>query len=186
MPVRSAKADEILDVAERMARTGGYNGFSFREIAKQVGIKAASVHYHFPGKDDLGVALARRYTERFLGGLGDPDDPSMAPNELLRRYVDAYRSSLVDEGLMCLCGMFGAEVAYLPPPVAAEAKLFFGRNIDGLGRVFARATSKRSPDESRAAAIRIIAVLEGAMLMARSLDDTSDFEAAAAGISPSV
>jgi AcrR family transcriptional regulator len=71
---RSNKAEEILDVAERMARTGGYNGFSFREIAKAVGIKAASVHYHFPTKDELGAAVARRYTERFLATPGDASD----------------------------------------------------------------------------------------------------------------
>ena len=70
MNARSPKAEEILDAAETMARTGGYHGFSFREIAKQVGIKAASVHYHFPGKDDLGAAVTRRYTDRFLAALG--------------------------------------------------------------------------------------------------------------------
>ena len=109
---RASKADEILDAAEKMARTGGYNGFSFREIAKEVGIKAASVHYHFPGKADLGVAIAKRYTDRFLENLGAPDDLTAAPEALLRRYVDAYRKSLVDDGLMCLCGLLGAEIGY--------------------------------------------------------------------------
>ncbi len=65
MKERTSKAEQILDAAERMARTGGYNAFSFREIAKEVGIKAASVHYHFPGKQDLGAAIAKRYTDRF-------------------------------------------------------------------------------------------------------------------------
>ena len=53
------KEQAILKITEEMVRRGGYNGFSFREIAKQVGIKSSSVHYHFPTKEDLGVAVAK-------------------------------------------------------------------------------------------------------------------------------
>lgn len=171
---RSAKAEEILDVAERMARIGGYNGFSFREIAKEVGIKSASVHYHFPGKAELGAALAQRYTGRFLDGLGAPDEPGAEPEVLLKRYVAAYRSSLVDDGLMCLCGMLGAEIAYLPEAVAQEARGFFQANIAWLTAVLARKGGKR---DARAEAMRMVATLEGALIVARSLDDTEAFDA---------
>ena len=183
---QTSKADEILDVAERMARSGGYHGFSFREIAKRVGIKAASVHYHFPGKDDLGAAVARRYTDRFLAGLGAPDDADTAPDALLRRYVGAYRSALVDEGLMCLCGMFGAEIAHLPDPVADEAPRFFEANIDWLERVLARLPETPAPDRRRTAALRIIATLEGAMILARTLGDPAVFDAATGSIAPAI
>lgn len=174
MSDRSTKPTEILDVAERMARTGGYNGFSFREIAKAVGIKAASVHYHFPGKEDLGVAIARRYTERFLAALGPPDDPIVSPSTLLERYVGAYRKSLVEDGLMCLCGLFGAETAYLPPAVAEEARGFFEANIAWLTSVYER----RGETKAREAAISTVATLEGALILARSLDDQGVFDAA--------
>lgn len=186
MPEQASKAEAILDVAERMARNGGYSGFSFREIAKRVGIKAASVHYHFPGKDDLGAAIARRYTDRFIAGLGPPDDPDMAPDALLRRYVAAYRSALVDEGLMCLCGVLGAEIAYLPDPVAAEARRFFDVNIAWLGGVLAREPHMAAPERRRAATLRIIATLEGAMILARTLGDPSVFDAATDSIAAPV
>ncbi len=176
MSTRSPKAEEILDVAERMARTGGYQGFSFREIAKQVGIKAASVHYHFPGKDDLGAAIARRYTDRFLAALGVPEDTGLAPEALLARYIGAYRSSLADDGLMCLCGMFGAEIADLPAPVADETRRFFEANVDWLERVYARARPADGADRNRAAALRLIAMLEGGLILARSLDDIGVFD----------
>jgi len=175
MSERSTKPDEILDAAERMVRTGGYNAFSFREIAKQVGIKAASVHYHFPGKAELGVALARRYTDRFLAGLGAPDDPEVPPEALLDRYVEAYRKSLVEDGLMCLCGMLGAEIAYLPDTVADQARRFFDANIAWLTRVLER---QAAGDDARDEALRRIATLEGAMILARSLDDPGVFNAA--------
>ena len=112
-------AARILDVAERMARTGGYSGFSFREIATEIEIKPASVHYHFPTKADLGAALAERYTARFLKALGQPTDAP--PAELRRRYVDAFRTALQADRLMCLCGMFGSEVQALPDPPLTSA-----------------------------------------------------------------
>ena len=167
-----------------MARTGGYNGFSFREIAKEVGIKAASVHYHFPAKEELGVAIARRYTERFLAALGRPDDPEAAPETLIRRYVSIYRASLVDDGLMCLCGMLGAEIAFLPPAVAVEAKKFFQENLDWLTAVLERLHGADKTELARSEAMRIIATLEGALILARSLDDPKAFDAATQALTP--
>lgn len=178
MSDRPNKAGEILDIAERMARSGGYQGFSFREIAKEAGIKAASVHYHFPGKEELGVAVAQRYTQRFLAALGPPDDTAVPPQALLRRYVAAYRKSLVEDGLMCLCGMFGAETANLPQPVAAEARRFFEANLDWLVVVIERRGVREGASAARAEAMQIVATLEGALILARSLDDPSVFDAA--------
>ena len=53
----------IMDAAERRMQLGGFGGFSFREIAADVGIKSSSVHYHFPTKDDLAAAVIRRWAE---------------------------------------------------------------------------------------------------------------------------
>jgi TetR/AcrR family transcriptional repressor of nem operon len=174
---RSNKVEEILDVAECMTRRGGYNGFSFREIAKAIGISAASIHYHFPTKDDLGAAVARRYRERFLATLGDADDPAASPGELLTSYVDAYRKALRDEDLMCLCGVLGAEIGNLPELVAVEARRFFEQNVEWLTKVFNRESAGRWPVlDSRAAALRTIAALEGGMILARTMVDASVFE----------
>ena len=62
-------ATRILDVAEGLAQTRGFNGFSYADIAAEIGITKASLHYHFPSKADLGRALVRRYTERFMDAL---------------------------------------------------------------------------------------------------------------------
>ena len=68
----ASKRDEILAASESLIRKVGFNGFSTRDVADAVGIKAASVHYHFPMKSDIGVAVTERYTLRFLEDLGDP------------------------------------------------------------------------------------------------------------------
>ena len=68
------REQNILAAAEALVRERGYNGFSFREVAREVGIKSSSVHYHFPTKEDLGAAIAENYTENFLSKLGEPGD----------------------------------------------------------------------------------------------------------------
>jgi TetR/AcrR family transcriptional repressor of nem operon len=172
------KAEQIVTVAERLVRTNGYNGFSFREIASEVGIKSASVHYHFPTKADLGAAVARRYTERFLAGLGAPDDPASSPEALLQRYINAYRCALIDEDLMCLCGVLGAEVDSLPPEVALEARHFFERNLEWLETVLSRIHDDGSGgfEATGRRALKIVAALEGAMILARNLGRNDVFE----------
>ena len=94
----SSKRDEILDVAEALIRTSGFNGFSTRDVADAVGIKAASVHYHFPTKADIGVAVTERYTDRFLEALGDPHGFERDARAAVTLYVDSFRRALVRDG----------------------------------------------------------------------------------------
>ena len=178
---RSDKAEEILDIAERMARQGGYNGFSFREIANAVGVKSASVHYHFPTKQDLAAAVARRYTANFLDALGAPARHSSAESAI-SSYIDAYRKALVNDGLMCLCGVMGAEIDDLPPVVRAEAKRFFEKNIDWLMKALGSGGSPADERARRERAAHIIATLEGAMILARSIEDNKYFDYAVKGL----
>lgn len=169
--------DRLMEIAEPMVRRGGYNGFSFRDVAEIAGIKAASVHYHFPTKADLGAALARRYTDRFLDRLGDPAVDG--PEQRLADFVGQFRAALAGDGLMCLCGILGAEIANLPQAVAAATGDFFRRNIDWLAVVYAR-TGHGVP-ESRAQAVRLISALEGALIVSRATGDDGLFETVAAG-----
>lgn len=71
----SATALEIIEAAQELAQTRGYNGFSYQDIAERVGIRTASIHYHFPSKGDLGKAalrLARAIVEA-RGHVSDAD-----------------------------------------------------------------------------------------------------------------
>lgn len=170
----SGKAAEILDAAETMARAGGYDGFSFREIASAVGVKAASVHYHFPGKADLGAALARRYTDRFMASIGDPEDGAPAAAEA--RMIKGFRTALREEGRMCLCGVFAAEIAKLPAPVAEEARRFFRLTTDWLMQVYAKRDGAPRLADHRAEAVRLLARLEGGMVLAAGLDNLDAFD----------
>ena len=104
-----SSADHILDAAELRMRKQGYNAVSFRDIASDVGIKSSSLHYHFPKKADLGLALVTRYTESFHSVLNAETRLALDPAKSIQIFIDLHRRALKDQGLLCLCAVFGAE-----------------------------------------------------------------------------
>src|SRR6185295_274407 len=103
-------ATRALEIAQRLAQTRGFNGFSYADIADELAITKASLHYHFESKADLGLALIEGYTEGFKDAL---DALSGNAVTLLRGYAQLYESVLVRDR-MCLCGMLAAEYSTLP------------------------------------------------------------------------
>lgn len=169
-------AERIKDIAESHIRRKGYNAFSFREIANEMGIKSASIHYHFPTKGDLGAAVARRYTERFFARLNEDGEQQIEPQAAIERFIDAFRNALVADQGMCLCGILGAERDALPENVVTETSKFFTENLLWLTRAFQQQGS--SEVDARQQAARLLSMLEGALIIARTLGDSGLFEIA--------
>jgi TetR/AcrR family transcriptional repressor of nem operon len=165
----SDTANAIMDVAERRIREAGYGGFSFRDIATEVGVKSSSVHYHFPTKEALAAAVAARYTDRFADAVSqqveEGDDP-------VKAWREAFRRALHDDGRMCLCGSLAVMTRDLSPEVAIEVRRFFELGVDNL---VARGLSRER-------AMQVLATLEGAMLLANVLGDTAAFDEATAAL----
>lgn len=179
---RSSRPEEkILDLAEELAQTRGFNGFSYADIAPRLGVTKASLHYHFPSKADLGKALVRRYRRDFEHALeAIVAGSAKAPARLLR-YLELY-DAVMRNGRMCLCGMFAAEYATLPPPMQDELRAFFEMNERWLAAVLdagrrAGELDFRSSPARRAA--MLLGALEGLMLVARVRNDEGGFRTAA-------
>ncbi len=174
-------ASAILDVAEQLAQTRGYNGFSYADIAAKLGVTKASLHYHFPSKAELGRALIARYQAAFGVALETIDQQAAKPRQKLRRYVELY-DAVMHNGRMCLCGMLAAEYATLPAPMREGLKLFFDMNERWLtaalrdGRRSGSFLFKESANER---ARVFLGALEGAMLVARAYGDPRRFQVAA-------
>lgn len=171
------KRDQILDVSEAMIRQVGFNGFSTRDVAEAVGIKAASVHYHFPTKADIGVAVAERYTRRFLQDLGDPVAFDGDAKKVVSRYVSSFRHALVRDHKLCLCAVLGAEIGSLPSEVGSNARAFFERNIEWLRSAFA--ACRLTDGKARSHAVHVLSSLEGAMIVSKTMADDGVFESVA-------
>src|ERR1700733_15409358 len=177
----TAAATAILDVAEQLAQTRGYNGFSYADIALQLGVTKASLHYHFPSKAELGRALIERYETVFGTALEAIDQQAEEPYKKLQRYVGLY-SSVLSNDRMCLCGMLAAEYATLPVPMQRGLKLFFDANERWLTAVLEegrRAGTFRFGEPANERARVLLGALEGVMLVARSYGSPRRFQAAA-------
>jgi TetR/AcrR family transcriptional regulator, transcriptional repressor for nem operon len=174
-------AGRILDVAERLAQTRGFNGFSYADIATELDVTKASLHYHFATKAVLGRALIARYHEVFARLLREIDEGVTSAVEKLRRYVTLYRGVLADER-MCLCGMVAAEHATLPKAMQEEIRRFFTANEVWLAAVLEEG-ERDGELRLRGAALDVarllLSALQGAMLVARSYRSVARFDVSA-------
>jgi TetR/AcrR family transcriptional repressor of nem operon len=174
-------AQRIRDVAEQLAQTRGFNGFSYADIAQELRVTKAGLHYHFPSKADLGRALIARYHLAFAQALDEIDRRVRGARGKLRRYAGLY-DSVMRNNRMCLCGMLAAEYATLPAPMQDELRLFFDANEIWLATVLDE--GRRSGElafrgSARQRARSILGALEGAMLVARAYGDGRRFQATA-------
>ena len=162
----------IMDAAERRMQLGGFGGFSFREIAADVGIKSSSVHYHFPTKEDLAAAVIRRWAEETSQFIDKELEKDPDP---VRVWTNAFRGTALSEGRMCPCTVLGAASQDLPPEVAREVKGFFKMCLDKL---VAEGLSANNAAE-------VLSTITGALVVANALGDTAAYDRATSDLLPS-
>jgi TetR/AcrR family transcriptional repressor of nem operon len=162
----------ILDVAQDLIQRLGVNGMSYQDISEVVGIRKASVHTHFPKKEDLLVALLDRYSDRFLrifdGILASSDSSEVK----LRRYCGLFEATLSsgNQDKACLCAMLGAELQALNDPSVERVRNFYQANRERLATLLDAGQRDGSfcfPGDVQMMASLIFGLLEGGMLVSR-------------------
>jgi TetR/AcrR family transcriptional regulator, transcriptional repressor for nem operon len=170
--------EQVLASAQRLAQQRGFNGFSYADIANEVGIRKASLHHHFPTKTDLGLALVSAYGEDLESGLRKIEDQTVKADLRLRAYVSLYRRAL-DNDRMCLCGILAAEALTLDTALLPQINRFFARNVEWLAEVIAAGKSQKVFAYSGSASDHgrmFLSALQGALLMARATGDKAAFD----------
>jgi TetR/AcrR family transcriptional repressor of nem operon len=177
----SETSSRILDIAERLVQTRGFNAFSYADIADALNVTKASLHYHFATKAELGECLIDRYRASFLAALERIDETCGDAGMKLGAYVGIY-IDVLENDRMCLCGMLGAEYATLPTSMQDGVRRFFDANEAWLVSVLASGRKKKQlafagpPIET---ARLLVSALEGGMLLARSRRDFSQLRSVA-------
>lgn len=167
--------EAILLAARNIAQSQGYNGLNFRDLAAEVGIKPASIYYHFQSKADLGVAVARRYWEDGAAALELISEETPEAIDALRRFPEIFRRSLEADNRLCLGSFVGAETDNLPPEMTHEIQAFAEVNVAWLSKLLVAAdVCKPADSEKRAQAI--FSAVAGAQLIARSRSDIAVFD----------
>jgi TetR/AcrR family transcriptional repressor of nem operon len=172
----------LLDHAEMLARTRGFEAFSFADLATALDMRKASVHYHFSTKAALALALIRRYRESFMARLALIDAPEA--DDRLRAYIALYRETLGSGDRLCLCVAFSCSRDSFDAAVGAEIHGFHRDSLNWLADVFALGQIDETlPNADPAgAAYACLALCEGAQIMARAAGEAHVFDRATAQI----
>jgi TetR/AcrR family transcriptional regulator, transcriptional repressor for nem operon len=174
-------ATQILDAAERLIQVRGFNAFSYAHVAAQLHITKPALHYHFPGKSELGEALINRYSARFAAALTAVESRFDDAPARLDAYADLYLEVLRKKR-MCLCGMLAAEYQTLPEGMQNAVVRFFRDNESWLKGILEEGLDEGTlsfEGPTGEIARMIVSGMEGAMLLAWPLGDIASFQAAA-------
>jgi len=172
MPAKNTKT-QILDVAQSLIQRFGANGMSYKDIAEAVGIRKASVHTHFPKKDDLLAALLDRYNDRMNREIHKIVTSEKNSETKLRQYCEMYEATLRSgaQDKVCLCAMIGAELATLRHPLVERVCKFYEDNETQLAAILTEGREKGEfhfSGHSDDLAELVFSLLEGGMLIARA------------------
>ena len=174
---RSETAEQILDLAETLIQTRGYSAFSYQDIADSLGIRKASIHYHFASKAELGVAVVDRYIERFGAALVSiAEDEEQSSLAMLDFYVQPYLQFASTPDRVCLSGALAGEMMALPPEVRARVDHFFRTHQLWLTKILKRGVARgefRLAAPAPKVARFIFGALQGALLVKRTTGDLS-------------
>jgi TetR/AcrR family transcriptional regulator, transcriptional repressor for nem operon len=162
---------EILDLAESLLLDRGFNAFSYAHISSAIKVKNAAVHYHFPTKADLGVAIIRRATERFIRWSGQERITSKSPPEKLDAFFRSYMRFLDAGQQVCLGGALETDFKTLPPEMQEETQKFTSAILAWMEKILKEGRQKQLfsfPGEARDQAILVLSCLQGALQMTRA------------------
>ncbi len=169
----------IIDCARALIVSGGYNGFSYADIAEVVGIRKASIHHHFPTKVDLVRRLLECYRDECAAGVAEIERSFPDPMDQLRAYTGFWDGCIDDPATaFCVCAQLASEIPLLPPEIAQQLKDHFEALAAWLTRVLERGADDGSivlTDTARSEAETFMAAIHGAMLSSRAYADTTVF-----------
>lgn len=182
--------ERILDVATELIQTRGYNAFSYHDIAERLAIRKASIHYHFPGKAELGKAVIARYRVSFRAVLDTIlADEGIGTLEALRQYCEPFRLVVHTRDRVCLCAALAGEMLALPEEMQASVEAFFTTHQHWIETILERGRGRADITLRADAALTarmIFSSLQGAVLVARAIHDAKQLDDTIAAIMASL
>jgi len=176
----SATAEQILDLAETLIQTRSYSAFSYQDVSDALGLTKASIHYHFPSKARLGVAVVDRYAARFGAALAALDqDAAKSSMALLDLYVQPYLQFAKTADRICLCGALAGEMPALPPEMRMRVERFFTTHQAWLAGILERGVQRGEFTLAAPAtktARLVLSALQGALLVKRTTGDMAQLK----------
>jgi AcrR family transcriptional regulator len=162
----------ILNLAESLLLDKGFNGFSYAHISSELGVKNAAIHYHFPSKENLSVAVVQRYRERFKLWINNSRVKDLSYSEKLDWFFSIYTNLRADKGKVCLVGSLESEFNSIPSGLQTEVQALHKEMLDWLRVTLTEGREEGAfqfNGEPAHKAALIMSTLQGGLQMARAL-----------------
>lgn len=117
--------EKLSELSREYILKNGYHGFSYQDLANELGIKKASIHYYFPSKEDLGKDFIVNYQKRTERIFDKFEKQKLNPKEKIFSYMKNLEYFIDTEGIICPCGVLSAEINTLPEKVKEQLNIFF-------------------------------------------------------------
>ena len=169
---------KILNTALKFIQYKSYNSFSFSDIAKEVGIKKASIHYHFESKEILGIAAVKNYKEKVIYLTKKLDKSTQDPWEKLEHYFAFFKSGLKND-YVCPAAVLSAEINSIPKEMENELRILFDYYMEWLAKILELGKTVNEfhfQKTSLEMALFISSAIEGAMLFARAYNKPNHYD----------
>lgn len=179
MTAAPSTPESILNSARASILSGGYNGFSYADIASVVGIRKASIHHHFPTKVDLVRTLVQQYRNEAEAGMTQIERTMSDPVDQLRAYTGFWEACISEpETSYCLCALLATQIPVLPDEIVAELRAYFRSLAAWLTSVLEHGVRQGNITltyDAKTEAETLMAAVHGAMLSARAYGDPQMF-----------
>jgi TetR/AcrR family transcriptional repressor of nem operon len=172
---------KILNSAQRLIQTRSFEGFSFQDIADEVGIRKASLYHHFDSKDAVAIAVLKRGADWVTGRLDATKE--LAPPGRLERYFDLFHDLHGKAERMCPGGSFASVLGAVSPAVQRALHAFTKMHLDWLEGVLREGAAlgafEIGEQAPRDVALQIFSSVQGALLTGRLTADPGVLDAVA-------
>lgn len=165
----------IIDKADQFIRNKGYNAFSFKDISNDIGIKTASIHYHFPTKTDLGVATIKEHIARYETLKKQVANAS--PLTKLEAFL-AIQTQIKHENKICIVGSLATDLNTLDESIKTELQIFAQLVIEWITEILTEGKELKIFDFETAPRTKALMIITNmvAIVQLSRLTDMSDFE----------
>jgi len=161
--------ENIIDRAEELIRTKGYNAFSYGDIAGVLHIRNAAIHYYFPSKADLGISVVNREIDKIASSRAEWGE--LPGNVQLRKVVERFYGSH-RRGWICLNGSLTPDFLTLPDPLQKRVKEMCEAILDWMTESLERGRKDGTlafEGDAESRALLVISSLLSSLLLARVL-----------------
>ena len=181
----SPTREKLLDAAQELMLAKGFTATSVDEVCTAAGVTKGSFFHYFEGKEHLGCVVAERFfASRRQFFLSAPFRQKKDPLDRVFGFIDFLidMSRGPQGGKGCLLGTFVQELSQTHPKIRDVCATCFEAQAETFRLDLDEAKAKYAPKarwDPRSLAEHLLAVMQGAMILAKAKQDPSAIEASA-------